>query len=678
MILNSENTPRFAPYNSNVSLKVWNVTDEGFMNKGIEPFWNDLRVSYIGYTTNSSIIHISGNKLPGMSISNIGQGMNWGSLFNQQGGNAIITSYNEVGSICLGDFLVFTHPNGTQTMSKVTRYMAPVDPNFMIEEEEATIPDPLKETVFEPVESYNGTLQVQDMDQWVGGMGPTPIIVLNPGGGWSVSVGMIVSGDNVPSGVYVTGQSEMFPGVIQLSDTSWMEPPATINNPNPSLIDAIGTDPFSVSVSRQPTGFYEIDSNVYKYPITLGWHNCWSFGNGVESDRIRDDFNAPQLDNGVKVSTTFLEYGEENISSGLIYSGLYNSTSSVNDLNEFNMAEKITKTLNPSYGSIQALKTRNTDVITFCEDKVLKVLSNKDALYNADGNPQLTATNRVLGTAIPFAGDYGISSNPESLAGDQYRLYFSDKQRGSVLRLSMDGMTPISSVGMKTWFDVNLRNKDTLLGSFDKVSGEYNISVGNKTISFHEESKGWVSFKSFVPQSALSISGKYFSAIDDSIWKHYSNNVHGSFYNANYPASITTVFNDAPDVVKSFKAIGYEGSRAKVEKLLNQNPNGIGGTHTWNSEDSISESIFYNLNDKYGWYVSSFKTDLDERAEVREFKNKEGKWFNKISGKIDFSASNLNTGEFSVQGLGNIYSESLVEADPEYVEFNIDGDNEND
>ena len=61
--------------------------------------------------------------------------------------------------------------------------------------------------------------------------------------------------------------------------------------------------------------------------------------------------------------------------SGLIYSGLYNSTSSVNNINEFNMSQKITKDLNPSYGSIQALKTRDTDVVVLTEDKVLKVLS---------------------------------------------------------------------------------------------------------------------------------------------------------------------------------------------------------------------------------------------------------------------------------------------------------------
>ena len=46
------------------------------------------------------------------------------------------------------------------------------------------------------------------------------------------------------------------------------------------------------------------------------------------------------------------------------------------------------------------------------EDKVLRIQANKDALYNADGNMQITATYNVLGQAIPFVGEFGISKNP--------------------------------------------------------------------------------------------------------------------------------------------------------------------------------------------------------------------------------------------------------------------------
>ena len=67
----------------------------------------------------------------------------------------------------------------------------------------------------------------------------------------------------------------------------------------------------------------------------------------------------------------FEDYKQERLENGLIYSGLYNSTSSTNSLNQFIQAEKITKNLNPVYGSIQKLHARDTDLITLCEDKVI-------------------------------------------------------------------------------------------------------------------------------------------------------------------------------------------------------------------------------------------------------------------------------------------------------------------
>ena len=88
------------------------------------------------------------------------------------------------------------------------------------------------------------------------------------------------------------------------------------------------------------------------------------------------------------------------------------------------MAESITKDLNPYYGTIQKFNTRDTDITVCCEDKILRVLSNKDALFNADGNMNITSNTSVLGQAIPYVGEYGISTNPESFASYGFRAYF--------------------------------------------------------------------------------------------------------------------------------------------------------------------------------------------------------------------------------------------------------------
>ena len=223
---------------------------------------------------------------------------------------------------------------------------------------------------------------------------------------------------------------------------------------------------------------FTLESETVNLEAGLSWYNCFSFGNGVESDRIRDDFNEMRITNGARASTTTEEpYEEDHRKYGLIFSGLYNSNSSLNELNQFIMAEKITKDINPTYGSIQKLFSRNTDLVTFCEDRVVKILANKDAVFNADGNPQLTANVNVLGQTIPFIGDYGISKNPESFASSSYRAYFADKQRGAVLRLSKDGLTPISDQGMHDWFRDNLKYAGFVVGSYDAYKRNYNITL---------------------------------------------------------------------------------------------------------------------------------------------------------------------------------------------------------
>jgi len=591
--------------------------------------------------------------------------------------------------IYVGDHICFYHKNGTKTRSKITGFykkLAPTDPSGGYHSR------------FHPIHSHVGSIQANpDVNGWpsnvltdgtnnweyAAGNFINTITIFedeidgNVAGAAPLEVGMQMvgyveidadTGDEVidgltgiaPPGIVV---QEILPpdangNYIKIKVTSstatpfyWAKSDGTLQTWE-EFNSAGGANQmgrkFKVEFIHPPTGYYSIDRNAWKYQVDLDWFNCYSYGNGVESDRIRDTFNASQIDNGVRVSTTFSGYGKENRTNGLIYSGLYNSISETNNLNEFNMSQKITKDLNPSYGSIQRLRTRDTDVIVFTEDKILKVLSNKDALYNADGNPQLTATEMVLGQAIPFVGDYGISKNPESLAWDNFRMYFTDKQRGAVLRLSRDGLTPISNVGMKTWFRDNLKNADRALGTFDIVSGEYNLTLTktggdssyDTTVSFSEESKGWVSFKSFIPLNGGSVSGSYMTSNLYVIYKHYSHSAYNTFYNSAYESSVSVLFNDSPGVIKSFNSINYEGSQSKVVKNLTDN------------------SEFYNLNDKTGWYVNSIETDK-QSGTVPEFIEKEGKWFNKING-TETTLSNLDTGEFTVQGVGEPYEVGTI------------------
>ena len=406
---------------------------------------------------------------------------------------------------------------------------------------------------------------------------------------------------------------------------------------------------------------YMVFPNVSQEVFGLSWFNCYSFGNGVESNRIRDDFNQPVIDKGVKVSTVLEEnYEEERRSNGLIFSGIYNTNSGVNNLNQFIQAESITKDLNPTYGSIQKLYSRSTadgDLIALCEDRVLKILANKDALFNADGNVNITSTNNVLGQAIPYSGEYGISKNPESFAGESYRAYFTDKQRGTVLRLSRDGLTPISEYGMSDYFKDNLKLSNTLVGSYDDRKGEYNVTMPSLgvTVSYKENIKGWSSFKSFVPEIGLSMSNDYYTIKNSLPYKHHVEMFVGgkevnrnTFYGVYTPSSIDVLLNDSSSTIKSYKTLTYEGSQSKV-----------------NMEATRIETGYHNLQNKAGWSAVYINTDK-QTGFIPEFIEKEGKWFNNIKGvniiPTDYGRENTNlkTEEFAFQGVGKA---SVVEVD---------------
>ena len=179
-----------------------------------------------------------------------------------------------------------------------------------------------------------------------------------------------------------------------------------------------------------------------------GYQAAWF----VEEMRIKGGFNNTAIDLGVKAYIVDEKRNQEHLLNSLIYSGVYNSRTGINQTNVFSVGEDITKSVDPINGSIQRLYAEDTNLIVFQENKVSRALIDKDTIYTTEGGTQTQAANRVIGQIVPFLGEYGISKNPESFAVYGYRKYFTDRYRGAVLRLSRDGITEISSYGMSDYF----------------------------------------------------------------------------------------------------------------------------------------------------------------------------------------------------------------------------------
>jgi len=286
----------------------------------------------------------------------------------------------------------------------------------------------------------------------------------------------------------------------------------------------------------------------------------------VEESRIKGGYNEPFVDYGVRAHITDDTYGREIRPNAMIYSGIFNNKTGVNNTNDFSIGENITKAVDIQNGSIQKLYAEDTNLNIFQEEKVSRALIDKDAIYTAEGGKITAAGNIVIGQIIPYGTNYGIGKNPESFATFAGRKYFVDKPKGAVLRLSRDGITEISNYGMRGYFRDLITNADRIVGMWDMYNKDFILSaqgtnITDTTLAFDETTNGWVSRYSYIPQLGGSLDAKFYtfnSACE--LYEHYTGVNYNNFYGTDYTSEVKLIFNQNASVNKNFLTLNYEGT----------------------------------------------------------------------------------------------------------------------
>lgn len=389
----------------------------------------------------------------------------------------------------------------------------------------------------------------------------------------------------------------------------------------------------------------------------------------IEEARIKGGYNDPSVDFGVRAHIVDNNYAQQQRTNTLIYSGIYNNKTGVNDTNQFPIDKPITVSVDIQQGSIQKLFAENEQLNIFQEEKVRYIKIDKDVIYTAEGIPLSTTSNVFLGDVQAYATNYGIGKNPESFAYYAGRKYFVDRPKGAVLRLSLDGITEISNYGMRGYFRDVLRDATKVVGIWDMYNKDYVVSIqgGLKdvTLSFDEATNGWTSFYSYIPQAGGSLDGKFYTfspyVYDEDaevvisnpcdIWEHYSNSTHNNFYDSQYTSQVSLIFNQNPSASKNFLTINYEGSKTwNIDTIRAEQDTDI--------QDSAKDIIQYNAANEdliisgFKLYDGKFYANLINDSSA---KSNEVVFGNSISGiKGYFATFNIKTSATTYQELFSV------------------------
>ena len=226
--------------------------------------------------------------------------------------------------------------------------------------------------------------------------------------------------------------------------------------------------------------------------VTLPFHDCFTYGNGVESYRYRDLSTAKDFILGERVTAVSNnEFKEADRLASLSYSGVYSGSSNVNNLNEFNLGLVNFKDCELVYGPIMKLHSRETDILVLQEDRISYVLVSKNLISDSTGGGVIVSVPEVLGQQMARIEEYGISFNPESFTSWGRDVYFSDTKRGAILKLTgatmkSDQLEVISTYGMRSYFRDKFADQlnTQKLGGYDPYMNEYVFSSNTISVPF--------------------------------------------------------------------------------------------------------------------------------------------------------------------------------------------------
>lgn len=288
------------------------------------------------------------------------------------------------------------------------------------------------------------------------------------------------------NGLYIQVNPLVYTGTIAISVTVQLSSGLLVFETEPKSVDTeifYETGQTFEIIDGKHQANLQNQTDALPAEIESSFFNCFTFGNGVESYRVKDLLNKTFLNIDLKPNAASIEpYRQVRRIADITYSEAYIESANLNGLNVFNLSTANFKELEKAYGSIQKLHSRDTNIVVLQEEKAGQVLYEKNAVFTATNNAAITSSPGILGEYIPYGGRYGIARNPESFTTDDSgRVYYASPRKGAFVRLSNDGVEPVI-YGLKDFFRDLFSNQPYAkkISGYDPYLNKVVFSIGNE------------------------------------------------------------------------------------------------------------------------------------------------------------------------------------------------------
>lgn len=270
--------------------------------------------------------------------------------------------------------------------------------------------------------------------------------------------------------------------------------------------------------------------------------------------------------------------GERFYRSSITYSDEYQDDITDLRLSSFNPTKANFFNFDKKYGSLYSIQDYNDRLLGLQQNRVSFTTVNKNLLSYADGSGSVSVSENPFGSTLYAEVDAGLS-DPfiGSVLNNGGSVYFADYDREKIVKVSGNGLSFISDLGLRSEFEDEFRayknasEKINIVSGYDPRDGvvffTFEYSPSSKTYGYTESTGFWTSRFSFIPSRYAYIDNTMFTFKFDQtlaytqdiiIWKHTDSADRCKYYDEQYDSSVTVVSNQTPSNVKVFDAMSLE------------------------------------------------------------------------------------------------------------------------